>query len=332
MKKFESNKIFTGVKILGLIVIFNIVNGYRTMGNDIWAVAIKKVILFCLGIFMVLFAIMLGRKLVKIVRKTRSLNKDDFNKKIDYYREILKMNSPLILKLVDSFKIDENTLVAELLYLEYVGAVTIQDGRVEKNSGFYGQLHTCDKFFLSKFVNGKIKLENEEMFYKLLSRRIEDDAKRKVWNGDGLVENRERKYINLAIIPFIFVGIYLLIELFVFLKAYLILSILIFLVSMAYGYWSGVYSIDMWFNFGDLKRTKEGEKLNKEIEGIKIFLKDYSLLNEKSSEHLVLWDEYLIYSVLFDQNKKIVDEYWQYVETDKVKSQLNWFFLWHRSI
>ena len=62
------------------------------------------------------------------------------------------------------------------------------------------------------------------------------------------------------------------------------------------------------------KRTKKGEELNKKMKGLKKFLEDYSMLSEQDSNTLGLWDEYLIYSVMFGQNKKIVEEYTKYLE------------------
>ena len=56
------------------------------------------------------------------------------------------------------------------------------------------------------------------------------------------------------------------------------------------------------------KRTSKGELLNYKIEGLKVYLEDFSKLSEKEQDELILLDEYLIYSVIFNQNKKIIDE------------------------
>ena len=54
---------------------------------------------------------------------------------------------------------------------------------------------------------------------------------------------------------------------------------------------------------------KQAEEINKKLEGLKNFLKDFSKLDERTSEEIKLWDEYLIYSVMFNQNENIVNEY-----------------------
>lgn len=53
-------------------------------------------------------------------------------------------------------------------------------------------------------------------------------------------------------------------------------------------------------------RTTKGEAINEKLEGLKNYLKDFSLMNEKSEESLILWEDYLIYSVIFNQNVKVV--------------------------
>jgi uncharacterized membrane protein len=56
-------------------------------------------------------------------------------------------------------------------------------------------------------------------------------------------------------------------------------------------------------------RTKKGNEVNEMLEGLKNYIKDFSLLNQESKDGLILWEDYLIYSVLFDQNKKVVQEF-----------------------
>ena len=61
-------------------------------------------------------------------------------------------------------------------------------------------------------------------------------------------------------------------------------------------------------------RTENGNELNRKIEGLKKFLKDYTLLDERGKEQLVVWKEYLVYSVLFNDNKIILNQYKKYMQ------------------
>ena len=65
------------------------------------------------------------------------------------------------------------------------------------------------------------------------------------------------------------------------------------------------------------RRTEKGEEINKNIEGLKQYIKDYSLLKDKDKETLTVWEEYLIYSVIFDINDaKIVQKIFDFVEIE----------------
>lgn len=72
-------------------------------------------------------------------------------------------------------------------------------------------------------------------------------------------------------------------------------------------------SIFIYFNTYILKmkknnyiRTKKGEALNENLEGLKNYLKDFSTMDERDEKSLALWEDYLIYSVIFNQNTKTV--------------------------
>ena len=56
-------------------------------------------------------------------------------------------------------------------------------------------------------------------------------------------------------------------------------------------------------------RTRLGKSLNKKVEGLKRYLEEFSTLEDKSKDAITIWDDYLIYSVIFGKNTKIVDEY-----------------------
>lgn len=55
-------------------------------------------------------------------------------------------------------------------------------------------------------------------------------------------------------------------------------------------------------------RNDEGKALNAKLEGLRKYLTDFSKIEDKSKEQLILWEEYLIYSVIFRINTKVVDE------------------------
>jgi hypothetical protein len=56
------------------------------------------------------------------------------------------------------------------------------------------------------------------------------------------------------------------------------------------------------------KRTPEGEVLTERVAGMKNFLRDFSDLSEAQKEQLILWDDFLVYAVVLEENRKIADE------------------------
>jgi uncharacterized membrane protein len=61
-------------------------------------------------------------------------------------------------------------------------------------------------------------------------------------------------------------------------------------------------------NTEPFKRTEKGEKINTNLEGLKNYLKEYSLLEKRNYEEIGIWEDYLIYSVIFKQNSKLTKE------------------------
>lgn len=60
------------------------------------------------------------------------------------------------------------------------------------------------------------------------------------------------------------------------------------------------------------ERTKEGKILVEQIAGIKNYIHDFSLLSEKDKENIVLWEDFLIYAVLLEENEKIIEDICKY--------------------
>jgi uncharacterized membrane protein len=54
--------------------------------------------------------------------------------------------------------------------------------------------------------------------------------------------------------------------------------------------------------------TAKGNKLRKEILGLKKYLKDYSLIKQRTAEEVKLWEYYLIYAVVTRENFKVEDK------------------------
>lgn len=57
-----------------------------------------------------------------------------------------------------------------------------------------------------------------------------------------------------------------------------------------------------------LKRTEAGEILTAQVSGLKNFIRDFSNLAQAEKEQLLLWDDFLIYAVVLEENERIVED------------------------
>ena len=76
-----------------------------------------------------------------------------------------------------------------------------------------------------------------------------------------------------------------------------------------------VYSI---MQYNSYSRTENGENVNKKLEGLKLYIENYSLLKEKDKQYLQIWEEYFIYSVILgiNQDHNMIERIMKLVEID----------------
>ena len=56
------------------------------------------------------------------------------------------------------------------------------------------------------------------------------------------------------------------------------------------------------------KLTPKGNEIRLKLTGLKLFLKDYSIIKSRELKEIKLWDEYMIYSVILNDNRKVQKE------------------------
>ena len=56
------------------------------------------------------------------------------------------------------------------------------------------------------------------------------------------------------------------------------------------------------------ERTSEGKVLVEQIVGMKNFIHDFSNLSQSEKEEVVLWNDFIIYAILLEENEKIIHE------------------------
>ena len=64
------------------------------------------------------------------------------------------------------------------------------------------------------------------------------------------------------------------------------------------------------------ERTSEGKVLVEQIGGMKNFIHDFSNLSKSEKEEVVLWNDFIIYAILLEENEKIIHEIFKLKKVD----------------
>ena len=241
------------------------------------------------------------------------LDKIDF-KNNSYYRDIISKYSPAVLSYIDDFKLEEKDIVATLMSLELKRKLTIKDG-IKIINDSEENLDENEKYIFKKLKNNTLKninmLEFEEkvikdcLDYNLLEENKDINKKiiKKVFfsvciyilivagffNFPTFYNNIPNKNIAILFLPVMFI-------------LFFIMIILPF---------STIVYIKSYYRMNKQNpyiRNKKARNINKKLEGLRKYMKDFSQLSKSQYNEIVLWEDYLIYSVILGQNSKIVKE------------------------
>ena len=260
--------------------------------------------------------------------RKENMSKIDFSRDKGYYRTILKTYSPAELSYIDDFKVNyKREIVATVLSLELKGKVKIENDGISILDNHDENLRKTERFILKSIDNRKVKITDSGYIDSYAQdEAIEDELIIK--NTDQIGRKRVIKEIlcqlTLCLISILIFAVFCsncekLNDANTVIKVMsMILSfIAFFIIWIEIGY--GTIGIFIYYimQINSYRRTEKGEEINKNIEGLKQYIKDYSLLKDKDKEALTVWEEYLIYSVIFDINDaKIVQKIFDFVEIE----------------
>lgn len=265
-------------------------------------------------LWIILIAIYLSRKKYLKLK----LTKTDFSKNKFYYRDILKNYSVSVLSYLDTFTFNyPNYLVGVLLELENKKLIGISENSIAVlNSS--DQLNESTKYILNNIKDNRLTINKNE--YEKL---VINDSINKGLLKEGIVTKKVLiKEIIVSAIAYTLFNVFFVILINninklnfsnnIFLILTLFLVIFIFMIVLLYYPITKIISLIILtkkLKNNNNIRTEKGEEINLKLEGLKKFLEDFSLLDEKDKEELIIWEDYLIYSIIFNQNKKIVEKY-----------------------
>ncbi len=270
----------------------------------------------------------------------RKINHLDFSKEKEYFRDLIKFYSIGELSYLDGFRLrNPNDIIATLLKLERSNYIEIRDNKIYLLDCDDKNLKFSEKYILSHIQDGYLVL-NDDLDYIY---DVEDECER-----DGLIkkislddhfnridaEMKSTKRVNtIGVILLVLgtIGGYILSSYYgsspaSFLShastwimiAMVDIGIIIIVICFIKKVISSFkYHGQIKVHF---KLTEKGKSLYYKLYGLKNFLNDFSNLETEKSKGLFIWDDYLIYSVMFGFNKQIVNDYSKLI---KIKSYVS---------
>lgn len=301
------------ISIICIIVFGSILyRAFSLSGNIIMALLIVLFNIIIIGILIAiaLLPIVFGMSLAKKDIKKDKLSKEDIFKNELMYRDILHTYSPAVLSYIDEMEFNyETAVISTLLNMELKGIIEKNEKGIIKKIEKINetQLDEIEQIVLDKIQEGKIVIEKDILEKTIINESLKQKVLEVNYNFDNLVKSKTKK---LGIIYLIIFIVFFLLESIESLLVFLFLPVLLSYPIVIFVYLAN-YRHKCQQN--PTFRTKKGNEINKKLEGLKNFIKEYSLLDTKDDEQLKIWEEYLIYSVIFKQNKIISEEYAQYL-------------------
>lgn len=235
---------------------------------------------------------------------------------ISYFRDRVGKISPGTLTFLLNKKIRyEDSIMASIFSLLHKGYIKIVNLRIYPTDKTNDTLESNEKYILDSY---KFIFSFPE-FKKYWEKYVVNDC-----IENGYIERNKEKYGNYILVP---IGVvFFSISFFWFDLDNVAIFILLFLNLFLFIIDIFIYTgIGMRTNDNHkYVRTQKGQELYVKLIGLKKFLKDFSIIDERKKEELYIWEDYMIYAILFDLpgilDKEVKEEYskLQFVEKGKI--------------
>lgn len=227
-----------------------------------------------------------------IINKYEKLCKTE---KYEYYRDILKNESPAILSYCYNKKVNvEDEVVAILLNLKLKRIIELSDNKLTilKNDV---KLNNHEEYVLNNIT----QIDKKEFKYQLLQ-----DLEKQ-----GYVYKRDKKDVDVVSVMEIFM-IWMIFYTLTTIPIFMGLASLGTLAFLAYFLTFAGIPIYKFIQskINPISRTKKALELAGKLSGLKKYIKDYSNIKNNGIENLNLFDEYVIYAIIFDLKGKLDDD------------------------
>lgn len=230
----------------------------------------------------------------------------DFATDKDYYRDILNNYSigaiSYLRKLRCNIKRESRATLLQLEMKKIIKITPLYIEIIDEQWRENISLTQYEKYIISNIKDGILEITNPKMFSKI----VEEELK-----NNQLIKRNEKKLsiiILTELVALLCLGIVIFVmfnfDLFI-IKMILWLAILLIL-SFIFMYPMAIKATYI--------RTNLGMNICKKSIQLKNYIKHFSRLDTRDKEELLIWKEYMIYSVMFGLNKKIAKQMKPYVK------------------
>ena len=307
-KKFKAFILVTS----GIVLIIMMDNMLSMLGFSI--LSLLKTKEFYLFVLLCILSTICSMFFSKKVINLSNLEKIDIYGSKDIYREIIRNYSPIIISFIDQMHYNfDIAIVSGLLSLNNKKIIKLHNNNIEILNKDANNIGLSEKYLLDNINNGKIHINNEYFKNIILTECLDEKLIEKRENERLLMLGTLIIIIFLPAIILIYAGGYVGV-----MKSFMSLELLMSLFCIWFFLYAPVLLVLLVLlgkNFMMIyRRTSKAKELNKKLEGLKNYLKNYSMLGEKEAQAIALWEDYIIYSVIFMQNQNIVLEYKKYYQ------------------
>lgn len=302
MKKIDWKEIFMYICVFMIIVIPIIMIIYIEENYELsqYLLIVNILILIITPMYYIIYNI-------REKRKTKNAEEKIIIKNIDfkYYRDIIEKYSPATLSFIlDGMEFDKD-LAASIIYLINKGYLELkQDNKITRtdkdNSGLSKDLKIiCNSdvnhlLAYRRLKNKNIKEQQEAYIASQTNRQWMEQVEKKAEEDGLVIERKKYKITSILSILCIIETVYTLtIENYgLFFFSIFLFFLLVFLKMSA-------YDKNKWV------KTQKGYELYSKIVGLKNYIKDFSTLSEKELKEIEIWEDYLIYAIIFNNTSKL---------------------------
>lgn len=232
-----------------------------------------------------------------------------------YYRDVLEDISPAMLSYIYKLKINyDDIVVATLLYLKEKEVIVIKNNQVSwKDEKLEKKIH-YDKTLSYKDTG----LRNHEILIidfatnKISFREFKNKIRKSIaidLEKEGFIKVKEKDEFDLT-------EFMLLIILWIIMTLIIMLPIIFNLskigIFLLIAYVIAFLGIPIYERISKrinpIARTLKALNMSAKLNGLKKFLKDFSIINNQFVKHIALYEEYILYAIILDYKGKLNDE------------------------